>query len=516
MKQSSRRYPAQLLKAAALVIAGTVLFAAGVDTLMAADLRAGHAKVDITDREAGPVNDPLYVKALVLDDGSTTAAIITVDAVALEEIGRIKNGYLEKVRSQLQKELNIKPENVLINASHCHGVVRTDVDQLTVQAVREASRNLVPVTVGAGTGHEDRIMENRRLKLKNGKDADVRHAYSLPPDEEVVQVGPVDPEIGVLRLDKLNGDTLAVVYNFACHPIQGVPNGGNTADFPGFASKVIEDNLGNGAMALFLQGAGGDINPVLYKDVSHPRDSRPFGTMLGLSTLQALRKIETRAAGPITILNEVIQLPRRTDYAARIAALEANQLKLLQSLRGTTLNLKTFLSLFVNHSLSPEFPSYYSHQYLHEKTLGRADWSRLDSENRNNVQAYLKNIYAMEQLTRNQVNLSLLKMHQSKYEAAGKDTIDAEVMGMRIGDFLLVSFPGELTVQNGLAIKQAAPHELTFVAGCTNGYLYYAPTPEQIESGEAQEDHDCLLAPEWYQIYQDKALEIVTRLARLD
>ncbi len=65
-------------------------------------------------------------------------------------------------------------------------------------------QNLVEVRVGLGSGHEDRIMENRRLKLKSGKTADVRHAYSLPPDDEIVGVGPVDPQIGILRLDRLD------------------------------------------------------------------------------------------------------------------------------------------------------------------------------------------------------------------------------------------------------------------------------------------------------------------------
>ena len=45
-------------------------------------------------------------------------------------------------------------------------------------------------------------MENRRLKLKSGKEVDVRHAYSMPPDEDVAEVGPVDPEIGILRLKR--------------------------------------------------------------------------------------------------------------------------------------------------------------------------------------------------------------------------------------------------------------------------------------------------------------------------
>jgi hypothetical protein len=86
--------------------------------LVAAEMLAGVAKVDITDREAMPVNDPLYVKALVLRAGETTAVLITVDAVAIGEIGRIPNDYLSKVRTRLQEELGIEPRNVLVNASH--------------------------------------------------------------------------------------------------------------------------------------------------------------------------------------------------------------------------------------------------------------------------------------------------------------------------------------------------------------------------------------------------------------
>jgi len=477
-----------------------------------AQLRAGVAKVDITNYDAGPVNDPLFVKALVLKDEATIAAIITVDAVAIAEIGHIKNEYLGKVRVQLEKELRIKPTNVLVNASHCHGVVCADVAQRTVQAVVDASKNMAPVNVGAGVGREDRIMENRRLKLKSGKEADVRHAYSLPPDDEVVGVGPVDPEIGILRLDRRDGRNLALVYNFACHPIQGVPSGGNTADIIGFASKVIEDNLSEGTIALFLQGCGGDINPVLYKDVENPRNAEPLGNMLGLSTLKASRSISCRESPALKLLNEVIALPR-ADQTERIAALQAEQTRLLHLLKGTSLNLKTFLPLVVKYNLSSEFPSYYSHRYLHEAMLGRDDLKRLDDENRRNMKQYIENIHVMERLTRIQINLDLLKMHQAQNVAAGKRTLDVELTALRIGQFVLVTFPGELTVQIGLNIKKASPHELTFVAGYTNGYIYYAPTAEQLKNmGGAQEDSDCLLAPEWQDLFEQKAAEMLKKL----
>ena len=84
---------------------------------------------------------------------------------------------------------------------------------------------------------------------------------------------------------------------------------------------------------------------------------------------------------------------------------------------------------------------------------------------------------------------------------------------MRIGDFVLITFPGELCVQIGLNIKKQSPHKFTFVSGVTNGYIYYAPTAEQLQNlGGAQEDSDCLLAPEWQALFEAKAAEILGRI----
>ncbi|HEY7095771.1 MAG TPA: hypothetical protein VH437_03550 [Terriglobales bacterium] len=496
----------------AFIMPGMLYGSLSFNTVQAAQLWAGVGKADITNTSAGPVNDPLYVKALVLKNEDTATAIITVDAVAIAEIGSIPNDYLATVRSRLQKELNISPANVIISASHCHGIVRSDVAERTFQAVRDALRNVVPVNVGAGVGHEDRIMENRRLKLKSGNEADIRRAYSLPPDENIAAVGPVDPEVGILRLDRKDGRTLAVVYNFACHPIQGVPNFGNTADFPGFASKVIEDNLSDGTMALFLQGAGGDINPIFYKDVAHPRSAEPLGDMLGLSTLRAVKTIRTSEDARLKVINRSIELPR-ADTAQRIVSLEAEQVKLVQSLKGTSLNLKTFIPLVVKYRMANEFPSYYSYLYLHETILGRDELSKLDADNQKDIKEYINNIYTMEQLTRLQTNLALLQKHQAANLAAGKSTIDVEVVGLRVGNFVLVTFPGELTVRTGLDIKKMSPHKLTFVANDTNGYIYYAPTAEQLKNvGGAQEDSDCLLGPKWQMLFEDAVAKILMNL----
>lgn len=484
-----------------------------VAAAQAEPLKAGVGKADITDRDAKLVNDPLYAKALVLSDGTTTAVLITLDAVSIGEIGYIGNTYLGTVREGLWKELKIKPEHVVVNASHCHGIVRKDVAELTIQAVKDAAKDLVPVKVGAGTGIESRISENRRLKLKDGRETDVRHAYSMPRDEDVAAIGPIDPQIGLLRLDRLDGKPFAAVYNFACHPIQGVPNGGNTADFPAYSSQVIEENFGDGVMAFFVQGCGGDINPVTYKATNHPRDAEPLGNLLGLSAMRGLRKIETRADVPLRVINELMEVPAAADFETRIAAMDAERETLLKGLNGTSLNFKTFLPLYVQGKVNPEYPSYYSHRYLLDEKLGRDDLKKLDAENAANVAAYLRNIETMERLTRLQTNLALLKRHQMRLAKAGAATLPVEVVGLRVGDFVMVTFPGELTVEIGLDIKRRAPHKHTFVAGYTNGYIYYTPTAEQRRNpGYAQEDCDSLVAPEWRKLFDERVDAILKKL----
>src|SRR5947199_9447324 len=119
----------------------------------------------------------------------------------------------------------------------------------------------------------------------------------------------------------------------------------------------------------------------------------------------------------------------------------------------------------------------------------------------------------MEKVDTTQTILYLLEKLQDDILAAGRNAMEVEVLGLRIGDFLLVTFPGELTVEIGLNIKKTSPHKHTFVAGYSNGYIYYTPTAGQLQNvGGAQEDSDCLLAPQWQQIFEDKVAVILKKL----
>ena len=488
-----------------LLLLYLLLFLSG---LQAAELRAGVARIDITDRTV-PVNDPCFAKALVLKSGETTAVLITVDAVAIGGIGRIGNGFLAHVRGELERDLGISPTNVIITASHCHGVIRPDTQQLVVQAVKDAAKNLVPVQARAGIGSESRISENRRMTLKDGTQVDMRRAYSMPRDEDVASIGPIDPQIGLLRLDRADDTPFTVVYHFACHPIMNPPSKGNSADYPGFASKVIEE--ATGAMAFYVQGCGGDINPVHYKEVSRPADAEPLGSMLGASVLTAIRRFEPQNDATLKISREVISVPRAADFEKRIANAEAEQKALLAALRPTNINFKTFLPLLIQHRMSPDMPSHYAQGYLQNKV----PLQQLDADNQALVEAYLGNIAIMEKLTRLNTNLALLKRHLAETQVADKATLEVEICGLRIGGFKLITFPGEITVQVGLNIKKAAQDTNAHVSGYTNGYIYYTATEQQRRNtGYAQEDCDVLVAPEWQRIFESKALEVLRTLAR--
>ena len=117
----------------------------------------------------------------------------------------------------------------------------------------------------------------------------------------------------------------------------------------------------------------------------------------------------------------------------------------------------------------------------------------------------------MERLTRIEANMQMMNERQKINEASGEKTIDVEVQAMRIGNFVLATFPAEVFVQVGLNIKEMSPYEFTFLAGYSNGYIHYAPAAEQYKGG-AYEIANCLLAPEWQKLYEEKVLEILKKL----
>lgn len=300
--------------------------------VVTSNLKAGVAKIDITPpdaaavkvvghvRQVSGVRDPLRAGVLILDDGETKAAIVTLDTIGAWE------DMVKDARARIEAETGVPAANILVAASHNHsgpGYVENmrwaaDLIKKIGVAAKQAAESMKPVSVGHS---EERIS----FGINRRKTYDGRAVVSLNPD------GPNDPRVKVLRFD--DGATLtplAVIMHAVCHPCfftwgdkgsQPYPRGypKMSADFPGEAQTFVEMCYANKTSALFMQGCAGDIRPNLpgypYR-CADEADIQWAGRDLGGAVARAaafsltreqLRKRETFY--PIRVASEVVELP---------------------------------------------------------------------------------------------------------------------------------------------------------------------------------------------------------------
>lgn len=501
-------------------------------------LRAGCGKADITFRGQGvwdqmldgqvkrhippeylampvTISDPLDARALVLEQGGRSVVIVTMDVTAIGArtisqniLGDSADDFMPRLRARVEAELGIPGDCVNVSASHVHQVPRMLCDdeaqiERVLSAIRDAQQNLEPVTVGVGVGREDSLTCNRTMEMKDGTDYTIRAYHApMPPDEQVERLRPVDPTIGVLRVDRLDGRPLAVLYHFASHLLLGAPDGTRgtiTADHVGVARAFLESAIGGDVMAFFLQGAVGDVAEVCQFDTEHPGTSGEYGTRLGQSVLDAYRRIETGQVDT-RIVSHHSELPLREDIPEQISALRRRQAALVESLRYTTLSFKAFLPLYLKHMMSPEHPSHWAYRYMHADARGDRGWRLLDERNRPAVDKYLQSIYAMEQLADLEERITTLEKHQEVIDTLDADAVPAEFQAIVVGDALFVTAPMEVLTQTALKLKADSPFEHTFVVSLANGYLHYAPPASYYPRG-GYEATECLLSPKWEAVF---------------
>jgi hypothetical protein len=116
----------------------------------------------------------------------------------------------------------------------------------------------------------------------------------------MVPTSPVDPTVSILRVDAADGKPVAILVNYACHPVVfGSDNLQYSADYPGVAIRTVESEFGGQPLTIFLQGGDGDINPYyavhpLDQDAVRMRDWT--GERLGREAARAAKAIQTVSA----------------------------------------------------------------------------------------------------------------------------------------------------------------------------------------------------------------------------
>ena len=263
-------------------------------------MKAGVSTRDMTFPEliGNPsIHDPLFAKVLVLDDGENPVAVITLDIV---------DPFFPEVRERIRHQLGI--EHTLVNCSHTHTDGRDSrkenwaktIGELIYSATEEAYANRVNVSLRVGRGSAQ-VGYNRRLADENG-------VVIMAVNKE----GAVVPWVNTLEAYTEDGKPLAVLFEHAAHPVITMTGGDIGADFPGHAVNRINEELGDGATALFAQGCGANINgyPVSFSIEGgwHER-AEEAGRKLGDGVLEAMRNSTEIKADKLKVRSTRITLP---------------------------------------------------------------------------------------------------------------------------------------------------------------------------------------------------------------
>ena len=228
--------------------------------------RAGAAKVDITPApnelpsSYEGVHDRIYSRAIVVDNGTTGAVLITVD------VGGLSEDTWRTVTQRIEKELGIPAANVLITATHTHSSPRRQgagLDDLIFASAKQARSAMRPARIGYGTGVSF-ININRNLIDRK------THGWWEGPNYE----GPSDKTVAVITFEGLDGQPIAVFYNFAMHAVILGQLDQVSGDVPGAASRYIEESFDDKVIAVWSTGAAGDQNPIYFQQTYDLREIR--------------------------------------------------------------------------------------------------------------------------------------------------------------------------------------------------------------------------------------------------
>ncbi|MDB6174322.1 MAG: hypothetical protein JWL59_3633 [Chthoniobacteraceae bacterium] len=400
--------------------------------------RAGAAAVEITpekwpvlvnamftERTADKVTDPLFAKALVLDDGVSRVALCVVDTCMLPR------DLIDRAKELATAASGIPVEKMLVSATHTHsapsamGCLGSRVDPeyaaalppKIAAAIIKAAGKLAPARVGwAGVDDWEHTFNRRWIRrpdkmlsdpfgVKNVR-ANMHPGYKSP--DAVGPSGPVDPELSVLAVETPDGKPMAVLANYSQH-YYGSPL--VSSDYYGRFARHLAKALGadDTFVGIMSQGTSGDQMWMDYGAPAREIGYDLYAQQVAERAVEAYRNIAWKTAVPLRMAERKLTLNFRVPDDARLSWANEQVTKLGARLPQTQ-------------------PEIYAREaiYLHERP-----------------QAELK------------------------------------LQVLRIGDLGIVAIPNEVYGITGLKLKAQSPFKRGFNIELANGAEGYIPPPEQ-------------------------------------
>ena len=314
--------------------------------------KVGAAKTDITPevpvrlsgygsrtQSTAEIDDRLFARAMTLKHGEQPPIVI----VSLDAIG-LSASLTDQIHTQLRERFSLERKQVVLCTTHSHtapqldGVLpnlySTPLGAEEIQHMASTSRKLVsgivkivgesiermqPSTVGFGTGRAEFAINRRVLKNK------IWTGFGTVDD------GPVDRSVRVIHAKRLDGSTIAVAYQYACHCTSIAPEINKiSADWAGMSAVLLEEALRRNnapeVIALPIIGCGADANPNPRGKVEHAKQHAQ----------EMAKSVQSVCAVPLQDLpppkSQAFQLlaiapERKKDLAKKAKGLMVNQLK---------------------------------------------------------------------------------------------------------------------------------------------------------------------------------------------
>lgn len=469
-------------------------------------LKAGSSAIEITPppgtqlagaigkpRPVEEVRDPIYAKALVLEQDAKKFCILVLDVTA------ITKAWATAIRQAATERFGVDTDAVMVCATQTHSApalghgftefhceyVPEDMRWLlggddafhelaverVVTAIEQAIAKLEPVTVAAASGIEGRVAYNRRFVMRDGR-ADMNPATAGPQIRYVE--GPMDPEVGVVSFRNNAGQVVAVLLHHTCHPNHGYPHHYVSADWPGAWSNGVKAIFGEQCVPIVLNGCCGNIHHHNQLDPHHVDNLDRMAQLLTQTTASILPRLEYKEIDVLDWKSTHLPIPWR-EFDPHVFQ---NAHKLLRKYPAPVWVKEEGKKVPLLEYFEQESRTFQPY----EKGAQVAwDW-----------------VYA----------ISLLDVEKQLQRGPH---FDYEIQVLRIGDIALAALPGEPFVEGQLRIKLESPTYPTYIAHMANTYAGYIPTAGALQRGgyESRPGSHSKLAPQALEMIVEAAGELL-------
>ncbi len=382
-----------------------------------------------TERSASKVVDPLYAKAVALDDGTNRIIICVVDTCMMPR------ELIDRAKLDAHQATKIPIERMLVSATHTHsapsamGCLGSRVDpeyaaflpgRITAAMVGAVDR-LQPARIGWAQMDDWEHAFNRRWIRRPDKlltdpfgQRNVRanmHPGHESPDA-IGPSGPVDPQLSVLAVQRTDGKPLALLANYSMHYYESPLL---SSDYFGRFARHVALMLGadDSFVGIMSQGTSGDL---MWMDYGAPRRQVGYDVYareIADRVAGMVRGMTWQESAPLKMAERKIELGYRVPDEKRLTWAREVAAKLGDKLPGS----------------QPE-------------------------------------IYALE----------AIHLHE-------RPRTELILQALRIGEIGITALPNEVFALTGLKLKERSPLAATFNIELANGAEGYIPPPEQHQLG---------------------------------